>query len=764
MKSEEEWKLEKQDALDEQRRIFENKIEHLLSGRSDAFVVGDVQKKEIDHKKEREKEDLKKELISISRSIREANEYGQVLKNGITFSLALHLSVEVLMTRDAERPSARTVAVSVYDKKRNQSRVRTKEKFQEHLCHLREMYEALQDDPKTTVTSFFDPGGMELIGIASCFLKSIGHGIEVVFHPTIVGQDGGAHGQLSVRLTVDAKEFRHPVTEELTYGASPFELDDTIAVTVRIIAGIGIPYSVATHVNVTYTLFDKEVIWIPEDLTMTGAVEPLGGGPPTGATVYFDASLDHVFKFKATPEVLHFFEHEAFAVQVWGHNIREHGEEEPAAVAIPGAIPINHSLSPEDSQHAVFGEKWHDHIHKINIWVEIHELDDCGVYTPVNVIERKDVATGNILQIRQGFSHRIVIKISEPNVLAKLGFAKVSEIRIGDVHLTSKSEPLSTANLEGDLEAVRAQFSSVLTKRVNKLTEEFHKLLTSVDDEKRKSIPQEIYNIVKEKEALYEPRAGSGLPGTDTQYTQSPSDEMFRGGGYEKNPCVIYLPLGREEAQHAGGATPEWKDRTASSSRLRMASMSREGREGRGKYTTLQLVNQTCDPILGDLSCVASWDVAAHDEKGLTTVTPDQQRVYVKLQVTCQLAHHKVELVLGKYICLKVFNRRHSFKSSLKDFFVSKSKAPPRGCGARYHVITSIPGIGAISPADDKEHASSVTEDFQYRVMAMQSLVRIDQLKQDLAVKHAEPTPRKLINRDDKYFNQKKASLLGGVG
>jgi hypothetical protein len=58
------------------------------------------------------------------------------------------------------------------------------------------------------------------------------------------------------------------------------------------------------------------------------------------------------------------------------------------------------------------------------------------------------------------------------------------------------------------------------------------------------------------------------------------------------------------------------------------------------------------------LTAVVAWDASAHDTASLLTVTPDCNRVFIRLQVACRLATHNVSVVLNKLLCLKVCRRR----------------------------------------------------------------------------------------------------------
>ena len=53
-------------------------------------------------------------------------------------------------------------------------------------------------------------------------------------------------------------------------------------------------------------------------------------------------------------------------------------------------------------------------IRKIELWAEIHELNEQGAYTPVELLTRDATECGGVFQLRQGFARRIVVQVTVP--------------------------------------------------------------------------------------------------------------------------------------------------------------------------------------------------------------------------------------------------------------------------------------------------------------------------------------------------------------
>jgi hypothetical protein len=59
----------------------------------------------------------------------------------------------------------------------------------------------------------------------------------------------------------------------------------------------------------------------------------------------------------------------------------------------------------------MFLSRWSELTRKIELWVEIQELNEQGEYSPVEVITKPDILTGGIYQLRQGQQRRIHVRV-----------------------------------------------------------------------------------------------------------------------------------------------------------------------------------------------------------------------------------------------------------------------------------------------------------------------------------------------------------------
>ena len=59
----------------------------------------------------------------------------------------------------------------------------------------------------------------------------------------------------------------------------------------------------------------------------------------------------------------------------------------------------------------IYLSRWSELTRKIELWVEIQELNEQGEYSPVEVITKPDILTGGIYQLRQGQQRRIQVRV-----------------------------------------------------------------------------------------------------------------------------------------------------------------------------------------------------------------------------------------------------------------------------------------------------------------------------------------------------------------
>ena len=100
--------------------------------------------------------------------------------------------------------------------------------------------------------------------------------------------------------------------------------------------------------------------------------------------------------------------------------------------------------------------RWNELTHRLELWVEMMELNDQGEYTAVEMQAKADVPTGGVYLIRQGQSRRINVWVRQLQPASPgatpLACDHISSVTMGSVYLRNRyDEPLSSWQ-EHDLE------------------------------------------------------------------------------------------------------------------------------------------------------------------------------------------------------------------------------------------------------------------------------------------------------------------------
>jgi kinesin family protein 13 len=81
---------------------------------------------------------------------------------------------------------------------------------------------------------------------------------------------------------------------------------------------------------------------------------------------------------------------DALSIEVWGHRNDGYGSSSLSTIDLQ-SLQLNKSLH----------ERWADVTRRLELCIEIRELNDNGHYVPVEVQQLPDVLTGGVYQLRQ---------------------------------------------------------------------------------------------------------------------------------------------------------------------------------------------------------------------------------------------------------------------------------------------------------------------------------------------------------------------------
>lgn len=95
------------------------------------------------------------------------------------------------------------------------------------------------------------------------------------------------------------------------------------------------------------------------------------------------------FLVQVTDEFLEHVAEDALSIEVWGHRSSGYGSN-----GLPRELEMRQKSKS-------LQERWAEVTRRLSVWVEIHEMNDHGVYLPVEVHRSPDVSAGGVYQLRQ---------------------------------------------------------------------------------------------------------------------------------------------------------------------------------------------------------------------------------------------------------------------------------------------------------------------------------------------------------------------------
>lgn len=228
----------------------------------------------------------------------------------------------------------------------------------------------------------------------------------------------------------------------------------------------------------------------------------------------------------------------ALSIEVWGHRSAGFSRAKPG-------WEVEQQLAKARS----LADRWSELSRKIELWVEIQELNDQGDYSPVEVSNKFEILTGGIYQLRQGQQRRIQVRVKPVQNSGTLPIIcqSIIKIEVGSViHRTRLQKPLDSYQDE-DLSVLREKWSEALMRRRNYLDQQIKKLInkpgklkvifililtfiflcykvieryvfwlldkSEQDVEREQSLMDQWVNLTEERNAVLVPAAGSGIPG-----------------------------------------------------------------------------------------------------------------------------------------------------------------------------------------------------------------------------------------------------------
>ncbi|NXP23408.1 KI13B protein, partial [Scytalopus superciliaris] len=754
---------EKRSALERQRLMYEHELEqlrrrlspekqHLRTMDRFSFHSPSAQQRLRQWAEEREEmlthslRKLREQIVKANLYVREANFIGEELDKRTEYKVTLQIPASSLNANSKRGAILSEPAIQVRRKGKGKQ-IWSLEKLENRLVDMRDLYQEWKDceEDSPVVRSYFrraDPFYDEqenhsLIGVANVFLECLFYDVKLQYAVPIINQKGEVSGRLHVEVVRVSGEIDDRLVggEDSPDCSSENDIQERkLVCRIKILQATGLPQHLSNFVFCKYTFWDQ--------------LEPVSVAPevdPSQSSISKEPRCMVVFDHCNEVSVNiseDFMEHlydGALAIEVYGH--KQSGDRKNPALWDLGII---------QAKTRSLRDRWSEVTRKVELWVQILELNENGEYCPVEVTPAKDVSTGGIFQLRQGQSRRIQVEVRSVQESGTLPLMEESILSVGIgcvqiKHVKSQNHQEEEDEMDSyqdrDLERLRRKWLCALTKRQEYLDQQLQKLVgkpdkTEDDADREAQLLEMRLTLTEERNAVMVPSAGSGIPGAPAEWTPV--------AGMETHIPVIFLDLNADDFSsqdnlddpEAGG----WD-----------ATLVAEEEE---EFFELQIVKHHDSEVKAE----ASWDSTVHECLQLSKGTAADERVYLIVRATVQLSHPaEMQLVLRKRICVSVYGRQ-GFAQSFLRRMSPRSSIP--GCGVTFEIVSNIPEDAqgaeerealARMAANVEDAASADSEAYIEKylrsVLAVENILTLDRLRQEVAVKEQLMGKGKLYRR-----------------
>uniref|UniRef100_A0A3B1J514 Kinesin family member 13A n=1 Tax=Astyanax mexicanus TaxID=7994 RepID=A0A3B1J514_ASTMX len=687
---------------------------------------------------------LREQVVRANTLVREANFLSEEMGKLTDYQVTLQIPAANLSANRKRGAIVSEPAIQVRRKSKG-TQVWTIEKLENKLVDMRTITESGRREHRTGKQSdpFYEAQeNHNLIGVANVFLECLFHDVKLQYAVPIISQQGEVAGRLHVELM----RISGPVPERLVGGddssensseSGSYEVMDTngeivhmakkLTCRVRIREATGLPLNLSNFVFCQYTFWEQAEPAVAPP--MVSPDKPSNRSTDTQFTVRFDHCKD--FVVQVTEEFLEFISDGALAIEVWGHRCAGNGSS-------------HWELDTLQAKSRTLRDRWSEVSRRIELWVSIQELNEQGVYSPVELHPNREASTGGVFQLRQGHSRRlqVCVKPAQQSGTLPLLVEAVLSVSIGCVSArsTKLQRPLDSYQ-EEDLNCLRERWSDALIKRREYLDEQIKKIInksekSEEDVEREARLVEQWVGLTEERNAVLVPAPGSGIPGAPAQWTPS--------AGMEAHIPVLFLDLNADNltvseqltGPHAAGIN------------------SILPKEHGSQFFYLPIIRHSDDEV----SATCSWDSSIHDSIYLNRVTAPTERIYLIIKATVQLSHPaSMELVLRKRIAVNIYNKQ-SFTQSLKRRMSLKNVL--HSCGVTYEIVSNIPKaseepeeretlalMAARGEVEETQDGETYIEKYTRGVLEVANILCLERLRQAVTVKEAISAKSKHIRR-----------------
>ncbi|XP_048842294.1 LOW QUALITY PROTEIN: kinesin-like protein KIF13B [Brienomyrus brachyistius] len=676
---------------------------------------------------------LREQIVRANLLVQEAGFIAEELDKKTEYRVTLQIPADNLNANRKRDAVLSEPAVQVRRKGRG-TQIWAMEKMENRLVDMRELYQEWKDcdEDNPVMRGYFkraDPFFDEqenhcLIGVANVFLSCLFHDVKLQYAVPIINQKGEVAGRLHVEVQrVIGGLEEHVAGGEDAEGSTEGEAQERMLICmIKILQATGLPRFLSNFVFCLYSFWG-----LSEPVCVAPEVDPTisCSSKDPQSMVVFDSSKE--LAVPVSEDFLDYLSEGAVAIEVYGHKPSD-----------PHRNQALWDLGIIQAKTRSLRDRWSEVTRRLELWVQVLELNDAGKYVPVEVLPARDIRTGGIFQLRQGQSRRIQVEVHSVQDLGTMPLIaeSIQSVSVGCVEIRQVRPPRPNESRqvedddmdsyqERDLERLRQQWLASLTKTQEYLDQHLQKLVskpdkTEEDMEREAQLLERRLTLTEERNAVLVPSAGSGIPGAPAEWVPVP--------GMETHIPVLFLGLCTEDMNSQDTVEAGWD-----------ATLSQEDED---EFFELQIVKHH----VGQVKAEASWDSTVHSAPQLSRGSVPEQHVYLIVRAVVSFSHPlPLRLVLRKRICVNLAGRQ-GFAQSLLKRMSQRSTIP--GCGVTFDVVSNIPGDALCTEdqemlaklaanTDNPESADSeaAIEKYLRSVLAVENILTLDRMRQEVAVK-----------------------------
>uniref|UniRef100_A0A8C7SNV4 Kinesin motor domain-containing protein n=1 Tax=Oncorhynchus mykiss TaxID=8022 RepID=A0A8C7SNV4_ONCMY len=751
---------EKRSALERQRLMYEQELQQLRRrlhpdrqsvGQAGMSNSPSAQSRLRQWSEEREAvltrslRKLREQIVRANLLVQEAGFIAEELDKRTEYRVTLQIPAANLNANRKRDAVLSEPAVQVRRKGKGKQ-IWALEKMENRMVDMRELYQEWKDydDDNPVMRSYFkraDPFFDEqenhsLIGVANVFLSCLFYDVKLQYAVPIINQKGEVVGRLHVEVVRVAGGVEDSMAGGEDNEASPDgEVQERkLVCMIKILQATGLPQYLSNYVFCQYSFWDQA-----EPVIVAPEVDPSASSPSSKephCMVVFDSCKE--LGVAVTEEFIEYLTEGALAIEVYGHRQADSGRN-----------PALWDLSIIQAKTRTLRDRWSEVTRRLEMWIQVLEINENGDFMPVEVIPARDVRTGGIFQLRQGQSRRLQVEVRsvQDSGTMPLIAEVLLAVSVGCVEIrqTCQAKASNEPVQERDLERLRHQWLTALTKRQEYLDQHLQTLVskpekTEEDMEREAQLLEWRLTLTEERNAVMVPSAGSERQGMSDDFSSQEALEVPEAGGWD-------------------------------------ATLSGEDEDD---FFDLQIVKHY-DGEVG--TSVFHWESPMHECPQLSRggVWPEQ-RVYLTVRCVVQLSHPAdMQLVLRKRICVNLNPGRQGFAQNLLKRMSTRSTIP--GCGVTFEVVSNIPGdaqgsedremlarLAASAENPKSADNEAAIEKYLRSVLAVENILTLDRLRQEVAVKEhlagkGKGNRRSLsspsVHRVNGTFSLQKSCLLG---